>query len=667
METSENLCAGNLQSHKAREDDYSNFSFLEVSLNTTNYSDNTAWLHASDNSFIYDVQLPEDNLVAIENLDTNNIIRMDREPRNLDLIMSQSFVNSYSQRCDKAPHTNFEISSLSCCNGLQNQGPQGDHGMQPFQFPTTNNSNNSCHDIEQDETPGLSGDQRTTNNSSNTCHDAEEMQIEACHEMQEGRDSSFSNDVDSNTDDSCTQALTKSTPKKTPRGKAPAQLQTEHPVKSCYKPNNDTIIKTVCEKYNIDEIEEENFEEVTDKRGSWTRKDTVEMNEKIQEHVMKFEPSISHYRRENSPFRLYLSSDLSRVLLFNGFRDEYPTFRCSYEKYRRVFKSMNIAFTELGNEECEQCQLFKLHPHDDEHLDPSCTLCCEWEDHINRANEARDKYRRQVQESYVMGDTAFYSADLEKVTYLPRMDCFKSALHCPRVHAFNQTFAPLGNRREEAPVFACVWHDGIAGRKKEEIMSAFHQFFLYHRDKKKIVLWLDNCGGLNKNWALFSSLVYMPGHTFMSADSFHADVERKMKKSGKVCDFTDFVSSVEKASSHLSLKIMDIHNFHDWQDHHSSVKFEKSLPKPYLCSIKHIQARRGDDCLYYRTSHDEMMPYLQMNFLKTAVMKNNIPLPNKRTECQDIEKANKDEILKRVVPLMHESRRSFFINLHVKN
>lgn len=151
----------------------------------------------------------------------------------------------------------------------------------------------------------------------------------------------------------------------------------------------------------------------------------------------------------------------------------------------------------------------------------------------------RHKYREDAERIKNEKDVV-YSADLQKVIMLPRMDTFKTALITQRIIAFNETFAPVGKNQKENPL-AVLWHEAVAGRKKEELVSTFHHFFLSVRDSIKITLWLDNCSSQNKNWTLFSFLVYIinsteisaeeiiinyfePGHTFMSCDSFHQQV-----------------------------------------------------------------------------------------------------------------------------------------------
>lgn len=73
---------------------------------------------------------------------------------------------------------------------------------------------------------------------------------------------------------------------------------------------------------------------------------------------------------------------------------------------------------------------------------------------------------------------------------------------------------------------------------------------------------MDNYSSQNKSWVVFSFLVYIinhhgisaetitlkyfeTGHTFMSADSYHHQVNDSLKKPKKVYDFKDFVHAFE--------------------------------------------------------------------------------------------------------------------------
>ena len=110
---------------------------------------------------------------------------------------------------------------------------------------------------------------------------------------------------------------------------------------------------------------------------------------------------------------------------------------------------------------------------------------------------------------------------------------------------------PLTKKKvTEKKALGVLWHEGISGRNDEDVSSAFVKAISSHfRDFSEVVMWLDNCGGQNKCWTLYTSMIHLVnlnrgpdkitlkyftvGHTFMSADTFHKMVEGEMKKMGK--------------------------------------------------------------------------------------------------------------------------------------
>jgi hypothetical protein len=282
------------------------------------------------------------------------------------------------------------------------------------------------------------------------------------------------------------------------------------------------------------------FHEVTiDKRGKHPKYNKFD-RELIKQHVESFSPSISHYRQEHAPNRKNLPSDLTITKMHRDFIQKYPNLKCSYDLYRDyITNGMKIRFTSLGNEESEQCEIFKLHNpcHNEKNLDLfDCSICSDWNIHQKKASKGRDKYRTDS-ENIINSNTLCVSADLQKVIMLPRLQMFKRAIFTQRIIAFNESFVPLGKKPKTKP-FACLWNESVSGRKKEDIVSTFHAFFIYNRDLKSFINWLDNCSAQNKNWTLFSYLTniinssliaadsiilryFEPEHTFMSADSFH--------------------------------------------------------------------------------------------------------------------------------------------------
>lgn len=365
----------------------------------------------------------------------------------------------------------------------------------------------------------------------------------------------------------------------------------------------------------------------------------------LNAHVETFKPSVSHYRREHAPNRRYLPSDLTISEMYKDFQKSHPDVKCSYELYRKNLSDLNISFVTLGHEECETCEIYKIHNpghREDNGLHLECDKCQEWDNHRNKARAAREKYQSDANDP--SPNTVYFSADLEKVIMLPRLEMFKKVIFSQRIIVFNETFAPLGSKQNLEPL-AVLWHECVSGRKKEDLISTFHAFFLRNRDAKFIVLWLDNCAAQNKNWALFSYLLYVintddiaaqkitlryfePGHTFMSADSFHHQVEMSLQRKKKVYDFSDFVECVKAANSgKVNVKEMTQEDFYVWPDNSSQYYVSRCKPRPYLNEMVEVTAERGQYQLKYRCSFSEAQRSL--NFLtkkgKKAQKPQNIP------------------------------------------
>ncbi|GFR65787.1 C-type lectin [Elysia marginata] len=140
----------------------------------------------------------------------------------------------------------------------------------------------------------------------------------------------------------------------------------------------------------------------------------------------------------------------------------------------------------------------------------------------------------------------------------------KSCVFANRLVAYHETFAPLGDQHKKKypkQVMSILWHEGISGRSAANVTSAFIKAIsMMAEDAKDIVIWCDNCAAQNKNWTLYTSIArfmnssadivpqtvtlkYLEtGHTFMSADSFHAQVETNMRRKKNVFNFHDFVT-----------------------------------------------------------------------------------------------------------------------------
>ena len=263
---------------------------------------------------------------------------------------------------------------------------------------------------------------------------------------------------------------------------------------------------------------------------------------------------------------------------------------------------------------------------------------------------------------------------------LPRMPGNKTAIFTKRIVAFHETFATVGKKakgKRKENTTSVVWHEGVAGRKAEEIASAFVSALEKDRDRKHVILWLDNCTAQNKNWCLHSTLVnskavefeditlkfFETGHTFMSADSFHHGVELEMKKrkDGNVYDFSEFVDVVKKSNSgKVDVIVLDNEKVRAYKGGQSQVKLKKA--KVLLGKMCVIQLRRGSRNLHYKTSHADD-DFQQVDFLKNVFSLDRPP--KLRTEGRGIPDAKKTDIVRKLCPMMPASRRSFWENLMI--
>ena len=440
-----------------------------------------------------------------------------------------------------------------------------------------------------------------------------------------------------------------------------------------FKKSNDSVISNLWPESAMNDIAPKE-----DGRGKHSTRKTVDKH-LIRKHVETFNPGVSHYRREHAPNKLYLPSDISIKMMWENYEEKYPSFQCSYNVYRSVVsKEINISFTKLGVEQCELCLAHEKAEH--EHLsDESCSECDRWKEHVKRAQLSRESYQRDCSTdwpSYV----SVRSVDLQKVIMLPRIPGVKTIAFTKRLIAFHETFAAVGKVKTNKPSnISVVWHEGLAGRSAVEIASCFYTLVECERDVTHFHLWADNCTAQNKNWCLYSCLVQLvnspfhqvqeiilnyleTGHTFMSADSVHAGVEKEIRKqpSGNVYDFDDFVEIIQNSNSKKVVAIKaQLETFRAWKKLHSQTKL-KSAPK--LAELRKVKFIRGKKVIFYKLSHNQEEEFVELDFLKQKANISILP-PPMRNKPRGIPAEKKRNILSHLCQYMPVSRERFWTNL----
>ena len=186
---------------------------------------------------------------------------------------------------------------------------------------------------------------------------------------------------------------------------------------------------------------------------------------------------------------------------------------------------------------------------------------------------------------------------MEKVIMLPRLPGLKKVIFTRRFILFHETFAPLGGAQNDKKSQSVSYGT-------RELQVAMMKTSLVHTLKLSTILitgtmnilffWADNCTAQNKNWTLFSALLYEvnqssnncqsvrmkyfeKGHTFMAADSFHKAVEDVMREKKIMYDFDDFQSVINsKGTSHI-------------MDHSKFTQYTKEVSKAHDTNYPKIE------------------------------------------------------------------------------
>ncbi|CAG9839051.1 unnamed protein product [Diabrotica balteata] len=182
-----------------------------------------------------------------------------------------------------------------------------------------------------------------------------------------------------------------------------------------------------------------------------------------------------------------------------------------------------------------------------------------------QAEKANLEYKKDFTE-IASSTKRIYSMDLQKLIILPIIPQSKSAIFTSRLVVLNLTFATL-SKQSKNNSFCLLWHKALGGHKAESIVDALLEVIRKERDVSHFVFWADNCTSQNKNWVLNSSLItevnrsdvpheivirYLTkGHTHMSADGIHGNIEQKILRSRNIYDFQELTELVNNSRKNV--------------------------------------------------------------------------------------------------------------------
>lgn len=264
------------------------------------------------------------------------------------------------------------------------------------------------------------------------------------------------------------------------------------------------------------------------------------------------------------------------------------------------------------------------------------------------------------------------------------MDMFKEIIFTPRIIAFNESFVPLGKKSHIHP-WAALWHEAISGRTKDNIISTFYAFLLENRDRTSVTIWLDNCSSQNKSWSLICFFLYFvnssetavekitikyfqPGHTFMSADAFHHQVEQFLRRNKKVYDFYDFMNVVKQSnSSNVNIIEMTLNRFYTFVDYTSKYKLKNVEKRVYLKDIVSLCFKRGYTCIYYKKEFDDEFTELQDPLKKKFSKTDAFTKPTVRSKHCGVSLERKTSLIAKLKSHIPINRMKFWEELSVSD
>ncbi|KAI8427301.1 hypothetical protein MSG28_001888 [Choristoneura fumiferana] len=341
---------------------------------------------------------------------------------------------------------------------------------------------------------------------------------------------------------------------------------------------------------------------------------------------------------------------------------------------------MNISLHRPQSDKCFDCEMFQNEANKVKEAKNVLSLqqICQMVVHQSKAKQANSSYKLDAEKESQL-NTKIFSMDLEKSLLIPIIPDVKDCFFTNRLVVFNLTFASLKKKDPTTPAKCIVWHEATSGRDAKNIVDAVYKLLLSERDIKHFIFWADNCSSQNKNWFIFTALVTIvncleidsitmkyltKGHTHMTADGVHGNIENNIKKQKYIYDFEDFKNCVRTSRKDTIVIEVTKEDILDWNKKKRNVRQKDendSLRCFLLKDVVEVKFLRGERTLLYKKQFVE--EYKVLDFLQKKYSVHELPTNNPPTTSRGIKTVKKHEIISKLVPLMPTNRKQFWINL----
>lgn len=375
-------------------------------------------------------------------------------------------------------------------------------------------------------------------------------------------------------------------------------------------------------------------------------------------YLTEVDPKHSHYKRKHTPNRRFIFGTTVKRLYKKfakkaGFKALYKTNsesiiksnECTYSYFANCLRKQNISVKPELKDMCQKCLLhFNHHQNNKPHAklkltnecectDSGCLTCISFQDHLKDAQLSRDLMR---QAASLMNSSLHpitkrprilaLSLDAQKAIQFPKYS-LKDTYRSDRMSLINQSYVTLG-KDGSSNCYLFSENDVPLPGVSSQYLSIFVRFCVSRacESANSVMIFLDNCCSQNKNQLFLSWLVliandtrFLPknlrvtyltsGHTFMSADSTHAAIEKKLSRS-KYKTEEELVSLIEGAKVNNYVEKLSFGNF---------LEFFKPFDNfPFLVSkVKVVKAVKGERFLYVKEKYDS--PFIKYDILSRSV------------------------------------------------
>ena len=229
--------------------------------------------------------------------------------------------------------------------------------------------------------------------------------------------------------------------------------------------------------------------------------------------------------------------------MYQLFREKYPTAKCSYESYRKIFNNrFNVSFGYPRKDTCSECdkRSAKIHGETDEAIKQQLNL--QQQAHLSAAEVFYSRKKARRAEAGRFASRMVVAFDFWKNLSVPNITT-NDVYYRRQLSVYSFNVHVLHSNE----VFVYCYDETIARKGSDDVCSMLNNFLSTHvpENVTQVQLFCDGCAGQNKNWTLIRYLYYLVhiarrfrtvsvsfpivGHSYMECDKNMAHVNQKSK------------------------------------------------------------------------------------------------------------------------------------------